>query len=499
MNQCTFTYSQILDCLHQYQINCTPIKEIEEEEKPYKLITTDSRKVVANTLFIAINGNAFDGHHYAEQAIEAGATTIICEKQLPVDCPQLIVADTRTVYGLLMKQCYPFPDEEVTLVGITGTNGKTTTSFIIQHICESNGFPCAIIGTTGIYFRDYYQELPNTTPDIEILYTQIQHLYKLGARTVVLEVSSHAIDQKRIQGLQFQLGIFTNLTQDHLDYHHSMEEYKECKFRLFSDYCTNGIKVFNLDDQTGMDYFDRFESKKIGYSLLRKTDLHVMNLRTKEDGSSDFLLQSNDQLTTVQFPLSGVFNVYNALAAASITKIHDISNKELTEALKTMKPVPGRMQAVPNNAGLQVFVDYAHTPDALKNILSNIRKQKSNHRLITIFGCGGDRDRAKRPKMREAVESHSDYFIITNDNPRTENPKTIVEDILQNRSMGFFHVQLNRKQAISEAIQMSEPGDFIVIAGKGHEEYQIIGTEKTHFSDFETACTLLREKENADN
>lgn len=461
-------------------------------------IAYDSRKVEPGSIFVAIAGQKHDGHDFVRQAIERGAIAVVVER--PVDAggvvPVITVPSSREALALMANTFYNVPSRSLLMVGVTGTNGKTTTVHLIAHILRSCGYSVGTIGTLGAVL-DSVGELPisHTTPeapDIQrILYTAVQN----GVQAVVMEVSSHALDQNRTLGLEFDVAVFTNLTQDHLDYHLTMEDYAEAKHKLFLDYSRRSSKlyrgVFNLDDAYGKRWYDECQYTRWGYGVLAENAQVVAKEVRLLPDAVHMTVQTPAGEIMLQVPLGGAFQVYNILAALTASLALGIEPQSAARALLQAPQVPGRFEIVPNRRGLTVIVDYAHTPDGLRNLLLSARELQPR-RLITVFGCGGNRDRSKRPKMGAIAAELSELCVVTSDNPRYEQPEAIIEEILQGipRRDGVMY-EPDRRKAIALAIASAQPGDIVVIAGKGHETVQIVGDQRIPFDDRIVAREIL--------
>ncbi len=451
-------------------------------------ITQDSRAIEPGYVFVAIKGTKQDGHAYIPRAIEKGATLVIAEKPVHTEkVPVLFVQNARKAFSLLAQTFMDYPCCGMTMLGVTGTNGKTTTTFLMQSILEKAGIPAAVLGTTGAFFRDCFYPMEHTTPDTLVLMNIIRQCKEKGAQVIIMEVSSHGIDQERIYGLSFALGIFTNLTQDHLDYHKNMEEYAHVKWRFFRENCHKQVCVFNREDPWGRKFYGKASSPKLSYGFSPEADIRGENYIISKEKTT-FNLRYKKETIKVRPVLAGRFNVLNALAASSVKEVFQIPLTVIKEGLEALQRVPGRLEEVPNDYGIRAFVDYAHTPDALANVLKTLREIARTGSLILVFGCGGDRDKAKRPLMGEIGAQYADHCLLTNDNPRTENPEDIMLGMVrgvQKVTYTDYEVIFDRRQAIYKALSRARPGDIVLVAGKGHEEYQEIGGEKKHFSDRE--------------
>lgn len=436
-------------------------------------IADDSRKVENGFAFFAIRGSAFDGHKFIPKAIENGAKYIFGE----INEPDLIkknveyikVNDSREYLAKSAKIFYDDPSSKIKMIGVTGTNGKTTISNLIYQLLQNIGKKSALIGTNGIYLNNTKIDAKLTTPGIIELNELLNKAINENCDYCVMEVSSHALDQKRVAGIDFSAAIFSNLSQDHLDYHGTMDNYAKAKKILFDNLNGKSIAISNYDDDYGEFMLSNTEAKKIELSL--NNNFKIINNELIINGIN---YQNN---------LIGKYNAYNLLEAIVCLIELGFDKKEIQNACKTLKAPEGRMQIINLKNGAKAVVDYAHTPDALEKALQALNENKSG-KLMCVFGCGGDRDRTKRPLMGKAAYENSDIAIATSDNPRTENPEEIIADIIQGNE-DKFEIEIDRKKAILLACEKSSENDVILIAGKGHEKYQIIGTKKIHFDDVE--------------
>ena len=451
-------------------------------------IKTDSRKVIDGDTFIALKNINHDGHDYIPDAIKNGAKKIICEHG-NYDVETMIVPNTRKYLEDYLYNKYYSSISKMKLIGITGTNGKTTTCFLIYQILNDLGIKCAYIGTIGFYYGDVKRELNNTTPDIDILYDMLMEAYENNCQYVVMEVSSHALSLNRINGLLYDAVAFTNLTQDHLDFHKSFEEYRKAKEKLFSLTRNNKIAVINGDDPN-YQYFVHKEnnniliSSKSGNVLI--TDTTFTNLGT------DFSFTYQNKLYRTHINMVGRYNIYNYLTALIILVNLGIDINQILYLNESLSAPLGRMEMIKYHTN-SIFVDYAHTPDAMENVLKTSLEFKKG-KIITIVGCGGDRDKTKRPIMAHIAEEYSDWVIYTDDNPRTEDEKAIIKDMLEGTKKDNHEVIYNRHDAIIKGISLLKENDILLILGKGHEDYQIIGTVKHHFSDKEIVLKNIKER-----
>ena len=454
-------------------------------------ISYDSRKVQADMLFVAIKGEQFDGHDYIRFAIDQGAKAIVCE-YIPSGITQdgvafILVEDSRATLAQISHQWYNFPTSDMTVIGVTGTNGKTTITFLLKKIFEKAGNKTGIIGTTGIFIGDDEFPATHTTPESLELAAVFDNMRQEKVDVCIMEVSSHALSQKRVNNIKFKCAIFTNLSHDHLDYHKTMDNYAEAKKILFNLLDPDRFAVVNGDDKFASLMVTGIKSDEICL-VGRKVDSEFRIINEKI-GLKDSSFELNNKLYSTILP--GRFNVENvSLSIAAALKL-GIADNIIASALRTAQGAPGRMQRIDLYSGASAFVDYAHTPDALENALSTCKEilelnNNENARLICVFGCGGDRDSSKRPVMGKIAAKIADVAIVTNDNPRTEAPINIINDILSGiEDKGKCLIIQNRAYAIKKACAIAKEGDIVLIAGKGHEKYQIIGTEKLHFDDVE--------------
>jgi UDP-N-acetylmuramoyl-L-alanyl-D-glutamate--2,6-diaminopimelate ligase len=455
-------------------------------------LTHDSRKVRPGDMYVCIPGFKVDGHDFAIAAMESGARALLVERFLKLDIPQVKVKNTRQVVGYLAAEFFDFPSRQLELIGVTGTNGKTTVTHLIEKIAQTAGKKTGLIGTLGARIGE--QELPgeHTTPESTEIQQLLAMMVQEKVQTAVMEVSSHALDLGRVNGCTYRAGIFTNLTQDHLDYHQDMQGYLEAKALLFSELTggENQLAVLNADDGSYPFLRERAACRVVSYGVDSPADFQAEQIKLSERGV-EFVVNYQGRQTAVFYSTPGKFSVYNALAAFAWGVSAGYPPETIVRALAEIKGVPGRFQSIRLGQPFLVIIDYAHTPDGLKNVLSTA-KEITSGRLITVFGCGGDRDRKKRPLMGEAAARLSDYLVVTSDNPRTEEPLRIIEDILPGIGRVDLQVIADRREAINHACTVAQAGDTIVIAGKGHEDYQIIGTEKIHFDDREEVEIALR-------
>ncbi len=459
----------------------------------------NSLSIKKGDIFICIKGESSDGHNYAKDAVDKGAASLFCEEELPLDVPQIIVKDTKRTMAVIASEFYGEPSKQINLIGVTGTNGKTTVTHLIQSIFEENNEKCALIGTLGykLSSSDDYKEAKHTTPQPPELQKNLKLIADSGIKNVVMEVSSHSLEQNRVGCCDFNGAVFTNLTQDHLDYHVTMKNYFKAKAILFENLKQGTFAVINADDAYAQDFISVVPEgvNIITFGVKNNADVKAENITFSVDGA-ELTVKFKDKSEKISMHLNGMFSVYNALAAFSAALAMNIEYKTIINALEKTKSVAGRFEIV--NKKPLVIVDYAHTPDGLENVLKAAREltpQSSN--LICLFGCGGDRDATKRPKMGEIADELADKVIVTSDNPRSENPQLIISDIMagiKTVDNKRIFVESDRREAIKFLKTISAPDDVIVIAGKGHEDYQILKNETIHFDDREEAKKVFAEK-----
>jgi len=456
-------------------------------------VTSNSREKVEKGLFFCIPGARFDAHNYAPQAIGNGCVALVVERYLDIDVPQVRVSNARAAMSRMAAAFYGHPARGMKLVGITGTKGKTTSTYMLKAILEKAGHKCGLIGTTGNMIGDRLLKGSLTTPDPIDLQRTLRLMADEGVEYVTMEISAHAIDMHRLDGLTFEVGCYTNLSQDHLDYFHSMENYFETKKKFFTTGMVRNATV-NVDEETSEGLLSALEIPCLTYGICAPADLFARDIEITEDGVSfEVQLQGMHPLQ-VNLMMTGMFNVYNAMAAASCAMVLGISAEDIKAGLEGMPSVPGRIEMLPTGTPYRVILDYSHVPDALMNILTTVR-QFAKARVIALFGCGGDRDQGKRPMMGEIGGKLADLSILTSDNPRTEDPMKILEAIEAGikPTGGEYVVIENRREAIRYAMEIAEAGDIIVLAGKGHETYQEINGVKYPFDEKVVVQELLEE------
>lgn len=449
-------------------------------------IKTDSRKVVKGDTFIALKGNTVDGHDFIDSAIKNGAEKIICEHG-KYDVDTINVSDTHEYLKNYLVNNYSKEFEDLKLIGVTGTSGKTTTCFLTYQILNKLGIKTCYIGTIGCYIDNDVVELSNTTPDILELYNLLLTAKEKGCKVIVMEVSSHSLAEERIKGLKFDVCAFTNLSQDHLDYHKTMEEYCKCKAKIVNYLKDKGKIIVNVDDEYSKYFIcDKSLSLGINGSNYKIKEFHMENTHT------DILFNVNNDSYEVRTNLIGKFNVYNYLTSLALINNLGISVNDIINVTDSINAPVGRAQIIKVGTSIAV-IDYAHKPDAVSKIIPLFR-EVTKGKIITIIGCGGDRDPMKRPIMGNIATSLSDYVILTNDNPRTEDEKIIMKDILEGITTDNYEVIYDRKDAIKKGISMLKDNDCLLILGKGHEDYQIIGRTKIHLSDYEEVIKNINNK-----
>ena len=462
-------------------------------DRTVESIAYDSRRVQRNGLFVALRGEKADGHEFIGSAIEKGASVIVTqrEEQHPrVTC--LVVENTRAALADLSANFYGHPAWKLKLAAVTGTNGKTTTTFLIKHICEKAGLRCGLIGTVRYEIGERILPAIRTTPESLDLQELLAQIVNAGCRAAAMEVSSHALAQDRTRGLEWNVAVFTNLTQDHLDFHGTMESYFDSKAKLFSrlgsqEKKRKPVAIVNIDDRYGEQLLKKIDQRVavVTYGRSVRADFRASNYRVEFSGTS-YQLDAHGKSYLVRVPLIGGFNVANSVAALAAANTLGINLRDAVLSLGKSPQVPGRLELVPAKRQFQVFVDYAHTPDALRNVLKTLRELEP-HRLIVVFGCGGNRDREKRPLMGEVVDRNADYAIVTSDNPRKEDPNAIIVEIEKGFRSSHYEKMVDRTQAIDRAITLAQPRDIVLIAGKGHENYQEFADHTVPFDDIQVA------------
>jgi UDP-N-acetylmuramoyl-L-alanyl-D-glutamate--2,6-diaminopimelate ligase len=462
-----------------------------------KGITYDSRQVEPGYLFVCISGFKTDGHLYIDQAIKNGATAILVEKVIDqIDAVTIIMtANNRKALARLASNFYDRPSHNMKVIGITGTNGKTTTTHLIKAILEEAGLKTGLMGTLYAQVDNKTIDFGHTTPEAPEVEKFMEICQENKAQYIVMEVSSHALDLYRVDCIDFNIAVFTNLTQDHLDYHNNMEKYLASKLKLFNMITpeNKNFVIVNADDNYSGDFIQDAKAKVYTYGLSDNSDIKATNVKIDLKGSQ-FTLSFKGLTTNIKVKLIGMFSIYNVLAAIAVGLGEGISLEIIKTALEKVNGVPGRFEQVDEGQDFTVVVDYAHTPDGLENILKTGRQLTTN-RIITVFGCGGDRDRGKRPLMGEVAARYSDFCVVTSDNPRSEDPETIINDIvpgLDRVKDSRYAIVIDRREAINHAVHLARPGDLLIIAGKGHETYQLVKDKVLDFDDKKVAIEFLK-------
>ncbi len=466
-------------------------------------ITADSREVTKGSLFVCLKGAHVDGHKFVAMAVEKGAVAILVsdEVTVPESVTVLTVADTRDGMMRMVPFFYDYPANKMRMIGVTGTNGKTTTTHIIGHILKQQGYKVGIIGTVHTLINDVAYPIHNTTPDVVDLQHILAQMVEEGVTHCIMEVSSHALALGRVAGVEYDTAVFTNLTQDHLDFHKTFENYLAAKCKLFEQVSAmNQVKspkgaVINIDDPYGERVLAKTTAPTITYGTKGNGTLEATNIEiTAKNSAYEIIFEGQEN--HVSMKIAGLFNVYNTLAAIGACLQEKISLEAIIQSLASFTAVPGRFELIEEGQPFAVVVDYAHTPDGLENILQTAKKIVSN-RILVVFGCGGDRDATKRPIMGKVAAEYGDIIFVTSDNPRTEDPQSIVLEVEKGVQEGLsegksYEVIVDRKEAIFKAISQAEDGDVVIIAGKGHEDYQILKDRTIHFDDREVAREALK-------
>ncbi len=456
-------------------------------------ITSGSKDKTKDGLFFCIVGAHFDAHDYAWEAVENGCVALIVEYYVELDVPQVRVGNGRAAMSRVAMAFYGYPSRQMRMVGITGTKGKTTTTYLLKSIVEKAGMKCGLIGSTGSMIGTLHMNETLTTPDPIDLQLMLRRMLDEGVQVVCMEVSAHAIDMSRLDGMLFEVGCYTNLSQDHLDYFYTMDRYFETKKRFFMEGMVQNAAV-NADDETSARILKDLTIPCVTYGIAVNADVFARDIEITENGVNFSIQMQGMQVLPINMKMTGMFNVYNALAASSCALTLGIDPEHIREGLEAVASVPGRIEMLQTGTPYKVILDYSHAPEALKNILKTVR-QFTRNRVIAVFGCGGDRDKGKRPMMGEIGGKLADYCILTSDNPRTENPLVILAAIEKGirPTGGAYEVIENRREAIRRALEMAGAGDVIVLAGKGHETYQEIMGVKRPFDEKVIVSELLLE------
>ncbi len=472
--------------------------QLPEQNIDITSIEMDSREVKPGALFICIDGYTVDGHSFAQMAVEKGAVAILAEKPVDVEVPVVRVKSTKRAMAVLADAFYNQPTQKMHLIGVTGTNGKTTITHLIEHIFKSQRKKTGLIGTIEIRIGDTSYDVKNTTPESLTLQKTFNQMVEENVEVAMMEVSSHALDLGRVHGCDFDVAVFSNLTQDHLDYHHTMEDYRRAKGLLFAQlgnaYNHNRPKfaVLNADDAATEEYIKNTAATVITYGIDSDSDIRATNIQITNSGTT-FDLTTPTETVPVEMKLIGKFSVYNVLAATASCLVSGIPLSVIVEEIKVLEGVSGRFEVVDAEQDFTVIVDYAHTPDSLENVLKTV-KEFAKRNIYVIVGCGGDRDRTKRPIMARIAAEYSTQAILTSDNPRSEDPLAILKDMEEGLGTDNYVTIADRAEAIRYAVEAAHADDVIVIAGKGHETYQIIGKKVFDFDDREVARKMIEER-----
>jgi len=480
--------------LDQLILQVPYLEIVGKTDREIAALVSDSRQTGPSTLYVAVQGTLADGHDYINAAADKGAEAIVCEKlpgEINADVTYILVQDSARALGKLAANFYGNPSEKLSLIGITGTNGKTSVTTMLFDIFKNLGFKSALISTVEYRIADKILPSTHTTPDVITLNKLLSQAVDAGCEYAFMEVSSHGIHQRRTEGLNFKVAGFTNISHDHLDYHHTFSEYLKTKKQFFDNLSPDAVAITNLDDKNGSVMLQNTTAKKKSYALKTMADYHGKVIEADFNGML-MSFQGKEFWTT----FSGKFNAYNLLLAYAVAVECGFDTEDVLKAISTLSRVKGRFETLKSDGGIFFVIDYAHTPDALDNILESINEIRTkNERLITVFGCGGDRDHEKRPEMGKIATRKSTLAIITSDNPRTEKPEDIIKEIesgVEPQNYSKYTSIPDRRDAIKMAIKFAEPKDIILIAGKGHENYQEINGERVHFDDKETVLELAR-------
>ena len=454
-------------------------------------VSYDSRKTEKGDMFVAIRGFEADGHKFIPKAVENGAAVILCEEKPSCDIPYVLVSDSRYGLAIVSRDFFGDPASEMTMIGITGTSATTSSSYLIKHMLESKlDAKVGLIGTNGNMIGDELLHTEHTTPESYELHKLFRHMADSGCTHVVMEVSSHSLTLERVAGIHFDVALYTNLSQDHLDFHGTMEEYAAAKRKLFS-MCSLGC--FNLDDAWADFMRDGASCRTMTFSTEKnEADLVAKDIRLTADGVR-FASVSGDEISITKLGIPGMFSVYNALGTMSVGLALGLSLADCSDAMSSAKGVKGRLEIVPTGRDFSVVIDYSHKPDALEKVLKTL-KPVTRGRLIALFGCGGDRDKLKRPIMGRIAADNADLVVVTSDNPRTEDPDEIIREIVAGMKDKRTPTKVicDRREAIAWAIDNAAPGDVLLLAGKGHEDYQVVGHEKHHMDEREIVADCLK-------
>lgn len=457
-------------------------------------ISSNSKTTAPGNLFIAKKGLRVDGSAYIAEAINGGAVAILTDMYDPTykNVSQLITKEIAQIESSIVAEYYGNPSEKLHMIGVTGTNGKTTVSYLTKHLLDQLYGKTGLIGTIEYFIGNHNYPATHTTPDVTLNHKLLNEMFTSGCKSAVMEVTSHALMQGRTDRIHFDTAIFTNLSQDHLDYHQTMDNYCSAKNQLFKN-LKDGHCIINIDDPYHEKITEGTRSTLFTYAIENPADLQATDIQYSKFKTNFNLLYKGKTLQC-ETPLSGRYNVYNTLAAIGACLTKGLPIEQLIEHAKHFEPVSGRLESIPNDLGIHVFIDFAHTEDALANVLKCL-KEFTTGKIITVFGCGGDRDKTKRPKMAQTVESYADYAIITSDNPRSEDPMQIIQDVANGFSSNKFSIEPDRKKGIALALEMAVPGDTVLIAGRGHEKSQIFKHHTLEFCDSKVTSELCKDQQ----
>lgn len=459
-------------------------------------VSCDSRRISDNFVFVAIKGAHDDGHIFIDQASKKGAKAVVLKVsefkniRLSEKISIIAVSDTKSALSKLSAEFYGNPSDKLKVIGITGTNGKTTITYLIEALLKESRRSPGVIGTVNYRFNDYINSSGNTTPGPDQLQLMLKEMLDAGVDYVAMEVSSHALDQGRTDAIRFHSAIFTNLTQDHLDYHKNLEDYFQAKTKLFRALSKQSSAIINIDDPWGKRLLELTKAHVITYGIENKAEVFAKEIKF-DFPYTEFILKTSELETKLKTLLIGRHNVYNILAAIALGISEGIKIPDIKSAIERLDFVPGRLQRIETGQDFFCFVDYAHTEDALKNVINTLR-EITRKKIIVVFGCGGERDKTKRPKMGRIVTELADFAIITNDNPRSEEAQEIANNIKQGIKKDNYCIILDRKDAIKKSLSLAAGGDIVLVAGKGHEDYQILKNERIHFDDREVIRECLK-------
>ena len=475
----------------------TQLLALVQAAKPRINICADSGYVTDGDVFVAIKGTQVDGHEYIDAAIDNGAAYIVCHAPPPpVSVPAIVVENSAVAFGQLAQASFGNPASKITSLAVTGTNGKTTVCYLVRSIIEAANQKCGMIGTINYDTGDRSIPAPLTTPDAATIASLQQQMVNASTKFMAIEASSHALSQHRLAGINFTAAAFTNLTGDHLDYHQTLEQYLKAKSVLFENLPIHGVSILNAQSPQAKVIAKQTDSRILWYAIDAPADI-TAHIDSMDVTGAKYQLNFDGQKQTVTTTLTGKHNISNQLAAAGLCLAAGFDLSTIAKGLSSIDRVPGRLDAIDLGQPFSVLVDYAHTDDALKNVMETL-KPLCKGRLIVLFGCGGDRDKTKRPRMAAIAEQLADIVIVTSDNPRTESPVQIIADIaagFTGDDISNITIEPDRKKAIEYAIQIAAKDDIVLLAGKGHEDYQIIGKEKTHFDDKEIAAQAIKDLE----